>query len=138
MPRQGLFRECGYTPYACYGISFLTTTTVNTLHFSKTYKKKFKNNSRRILEKLRIFVYNIYCIIVSVRKERRMKGYLSIRETSYKWGISERRVNQYVAQGRIPGAERFGRSWAIPDDAVKPTDPRKQTPPIPGTNSKIK
>ena len=22
-----------------------------------------------------------------------MKGYLSIRETSYKWGISERRVN---------------------------------------------
>ena len=43
-----------------------------------------------------------------------MKGYLSIRETSYKWGISERRVNQYVAQGRIPGAERFGRSWAIP------------------------
>ena len=47
-------------------------------------------------------------------------------------------VNQYVAQGRIPGAERFGRSWAIPDDAVKPTDPRKQTPPIPGTNSKTK
>ena len=90
------------------------------------------------LEKLRIFVYNIYCVIVSVRKERRMKGYLSIRETSYKWGISERRVNQYVAQGRIPGAERFGRSWAIPDDAVKPTDPRKQTPPIPGTNSKTK
>lgn len=54
------------------------------------------------LEKLRIFVYNIYCIIVYVRKERRMKGYLSIRETSYKWGISERRVNQYCAQGRIP------------------------------------
>ena len=60
-----------------------------------------------------------------------MKGYLSIREISYKWGISERRVNQYVAQGRIPGAERFGRSWAIPDDAVKSTDPRKKTPPIP-------
>ena len=56
-----------------------------------------------------------------------MKGYLSIRETSYKWGISERRVNQYVAQGRIPGEERYGRSWAIPDDAVKPTDHRKQT-----------
>ena len=88
------------------------------------------------LEKLRIFVYNIYCVIVSVRKERRMKGYLSIRETSYKWGISERRVNQYVAQGRIPGAERFGRSWAIPDDAVKPTDPRKQTPRYPAQTVK--
>ena len=54
-----------------------------------------------------------------------MKGYLSIRETSYKWGISERRVNQYISQGRIPGAERFGRSWAIPGDAKKPSDPRK-------------
>ena len=65
-----------------------------------------------------------------------MKGYLSIRETSYKWGISERRVNQYVAQGRIPGVERFGRSWAIPDDAVKPTDPRKKTSAIPDTSIK--
>ena len=31
-----------------------------------------------------------------------MKGYLSIRETSYKWGVSERRVNQYVTEERIP------------------------------------
>ena len=133
---MAVFRVEKNSVYACYGISCLTTTTENTQHFSKTYKKKFKNNSRRILEKLRIFVYNIYCIIVSVRKERRMKGYLSIRETSYKWGISERRVNQYVAQGRIPGAERFGRSWAIPDDAVKPTDPRKQTPRYPAQTVK--
>ena len=36
-----------------------------------------------------------------------------------------RRVNQYCTQGRIPGAERFGRSWAIPENAVKPADPRK-------------
>ncbi len=54
-----------------------------------------------------------------------MRGYLSIRETSYKWGVSERRVNQYVTEGRIPGVERFGRSWAIPADAVKPGDPRQ-------------
>ena len=39
-------------------------------HFGyQTYKKKFKNNSRRILEKLRIFVYNVLCNIVSIRKE---------------------------------------------------------------------
>ena len=54
-----------------------------------------------------------------------MKGYLSIREISYKWGVSERRVNQYVTEGRIPGVERFGRSWAIPDIAEKPVDPRR-------------
>lgn len=55
-----------------------------------------------------------------------MKDYISIREASYKWDVSERRVNQYISQGRIPGVERFGRSWAIPADAEKPTDPRKK------------
>ena len=44
-----------------------------------------------------------------------IKGYISIREASYRWGVSERRVNQYCAEGRIPGASRFGRSWAIPE-----------------------
>ena len=60
-------------------------------------------------------------------EECAMKGYLSIRETSYKWNVSERRVNQYVTEGRIPGVERFGKSWAIPEDAKKPTDPRKNS-----------
>ena len=46
-----------------------------------------------------------------------IKGYISIREASYRWGVSERRVNQYCAEGRIPGASRFGRSWAIPENA---------------------
>jgi len=55
-----------------------------------------------------------------------MKGYLSIKEAARKWGISERWVNQYCTDGRIPGAERFGRSWAIPDTAEKLTDPRSK------------
>lgn len=33
-----------------------------------------------------------------------IKGYISIREASYRWGVSERRVNQYCAEGRIPSA----------------------------------
>ncbi len=49
-----------------------------------------------------------------------MKGYLSVQETASKWGISVRWVNQYVLNGRIPGCERFGHAWAIPEDAVKP------------------
>ena len=55
-----------------------------------------------------------------------IKGYISIREAAYRWGVSERRVNQYCAEGRIPGASRFGRSWAIPKDAEKPADPLKK------------
>ena len=49
-----------------------------------------------------------------------MKGYLSVQETAYKWRISVRRVNQYILAGRIPGCERLGHAWAIPEDAVKP------------------
>ena len=55
-----------------------------------------------------------------------IKGYISIREASYRWGVSERRVNQYCAEGRIPSESRFGRSWAIPENAEKPSDPRFQ------------
>ena len=55
-----------------------------------------------------------------------MKGYMSAREASYKWGVSESRVHKLCQQGRVPGLERFGRSWAIPDNAIIPIDPRKQ------------
>ena len=77
--------------------------------FSKPIKSS-RTIHAGFLKKLWLFVYNVLCMIVSVGKERRMKGYLFIRETSCKWGISERCVNQYAAQGRIPGAERFWRS----------------------------
>ena len=52
-----------------------------------------------------------------------IKGSVSIREASYRWGVSERRVNQSCAEGRIPGVSRFGRPRALPADAEKPSDP---------------
>ena len=51
-----------------------------------------------------------------------MKGYLSVWEISY----SVRWVSKLARDGRIPGMARFGRSWAIPEDAEKPADPRKE------------
>ncbi|OUQ60151.1 hypothetical protein B5E56_06865 [Flavonifractor sp. An112] len=55
-----------------------------------------------------------------------MTDYLSIREAAEQWGVSERRVNQFCADGRIEGARKIGGSWVIPADAKKPSDPRKQ------------
>ena len=57
---------------------------------------------------------------LSKRKRCRLKGYLSVQQTADKWGVSVRWVNQYILEGRIPGCERFGRVWAVPEDAVKP------------------
>ena len=55
-----------------------------------------------------------------------MRGYMSVREAAERWGVSDRRVNQYCSEGRVPGAERFGGAWAIPENAEKPGDPRRQ------------
>jgi predicted site-specific integrase-resolvase len=54
--------------------------------------------------------------------------YMSTAQAAEKWGISERRVQKYCEDGRIEGAFRFSRVWAIPKDAAKPTDPRKKIP----------
>ena len=53
-----------------------------------------------------------------------IKGSVSIRETPYRWCVSERRVSQSCAGGRIPGVSRVGRPRALPADAEKPSDPR--------------
>ena len=39
--------------------------------------------------------------------------YLSIRQTSEKWGISIRRIQVLCAENRIPGATKIGSYWAI-------------------------
>lgn len=51
--------------------------------------------------------------------------YITVRQAAQKWNISERLVQKYCSQGRIDGVRKFGKSWGIPDDAVKPEDPRK-------------
>lgn len=48
-------------------------------------------------------------------------NYLSVVEVAKKWGISERSVRNYCAQGRVQGAFLTGKTWNIPDNVDKPT-----------------
>lgn len=50
--------------------------------------------------------------------------YVTPKEKALEWGISSRRVEILCANGRVSGAYRLGRVWAIPKNAVKPTDGR--------------
>lgn len=50
--------------------------------------------------------------------------YLSIRQTSEKWGISVRRIQVLCSDNRIPGATKIGSYWAILVNAEKPNDER--------------
>ena len=51
--------------------------------------------------------------------------YISVAEAAERWQLSERRVQKFARDGRIPGAKKFSGSWAIPEDAARPQDPRK-------------
>lgn len=53
-----------------------------------------------------------------------IEGYRSIKETAELWGITPRRIQVLCSSGRIEGAAKLGREWAIPVDAEKPTDAR--------------
>ena len=46
--------------------------------------------------------------------------YIGVKEAATKWNISERSVRNYCTNGRIPGAVLDGKTWDIPEDAVKP------------------
>ena len=57
-----------------------------------------------------------------------MAKFMTTKEASEKWGVSERRINTFCKEGRIPGAykdkENKNKQWMIPADAVKPADKR--------------
>ena len=53
-----------------------------------------------------------------------IEGYRTIKETAELWGITPRRLQVLCADGRIDGAAKLGREWALPVDAKKPSDAR--------------
>lgn len=46
--------------------------------------------------------------------------YQKVTEIAAAWGISERSVRKYCAEGKIIGAVLDGKTWKIPENAVKP------------------
>ena len=56
-----------------------------------------------------------------------MEGFMTIKEAADKWNITGRQVQNMCSEGKIPGASKFGRAWAIPADAKRPADGRITT-----------
>ena len=50
--------------------------------------------------------------------------FMTVKQASEKWGISDRRIRVLCSEGKIVGAYQEGRSWKIPVDAKKPEDGR--------------
>lgn len=49
-----------------------------------------------------------------------MNKFISVKEASIKWNVSERSVRNYCALGRVEGAVLVGKAWMIPEDTKKP------------------
>jgi len=47
-------------------------------------------------------------------------NYLSVADIAKRWGIAERTVRNYCANGRIPDAFLTGKTWNIPETAERP------------------
>lgn len=51
-------------------------------------------------------------------------GYISLKQASELWNISERRIRRLIQENRIEGAIKIGNAWNIPEEANKPIDKR--------------
>lgn len=54
--------------------------------------------------------------------------YLSVAEIAEKWNVSERTVRNYCAHGQIPDAFLAGKTWNIPENAVRPDRVNRSVP----------
>ena len=60
--------------------------------------------------------------------------FMTVNQASELWGICNRRIVTLCNEGRIEGAMKFGKSWAIPKLSEKPRDERVKS----GKYKKIK
>lgn len=51
-------------------------------------------------------------------------GYLTAKQFSKIWGITERRIIKLCSENRISGAIKIGMVWEIPEETLKPSDKR--------------
>lgn len=84
--------------------------------FSTLLFANFKKN----IEFTGVFYYYVY--ITNTLKKGKFMEYITTKEASEKWGISTIRITVLANEGRIPGAQRLGRSWIIPATATKPKE----------------
>lgn len=54
-------------------------------------------------------------------------GYTTIKNIAEQWGMTPRWIQTLCSNGKIPGAVKFSRDWAIPINADKPEDGRITT-----------
>jgi DNA-binding CsgD family transcriptional regulator len=55
-------------------------------------------------------------------------NYINVKQAADNWGVSTRRVQDLCKRGMIPGAQLWGRSWMLPQDAHYPPEKAARQP----------
>jgi len=55
---------------------------------------------------------------------------MTTAQAAEKWGVGKGTVQQWIARGKLPGAQKVGRDWLIPADTPRPADRRYVDNPI--------
>jgi len=53
--------------------------------------------------------------------------YINVKDAAKKWNLTDRSVQKYCVENKIPGAKYIGKQWLIPADAEKPMDGRTKS-----------
>ncbi len=56
-----------------------------------------------------------------------IEGYVTVNELAKHWDMAPRTIQTMCADGKIPGAYKFGSVWALTSDAERPKDHRIKT-----------
>ena len=73
------------------------------------------------------FLLVLFVVLIVMESDAMTNEYLTIKETAEKWNLTPRRIQKMCSDGKIDGAIKFGRDWAIPRDAARPKDERVTT-----------
>ena len=90
------------------------------LNFMLTMKASANRNNPLMLDIVPMNEYNMCIVSVEVLAME----FLTTKQASELWGISQRRVAILCEEGRIDGAVKAGRTWLMPISSEKPTDAR--------------
>ena len=49
-----------------------------------------------------------------------MEGYMTVLQAAKKWKVTPRQVQLWCKTDKICGVQKWGRDWAIPENAERP------------------
>ncbi|WP_330999360.1 DNA-binding protein [Pectinatus frisingensis] len=49
-----------------------------------------------------------------------MDGYMTVQQAAIKWQVTPRQIQLWCKTKKICGTEKWGRDWAIPENAERP------------------